>query len=495
MLRFSIPCILSLLVSALYNIVDQIFIGNSSLSTLGNAATGVVYPVFVIAQAFAWCVGDGCAAHLNICQGRGDAKTAPRSIGCGLTAAFLSAIVILVVLYPLGDKVLYLFGASENSIDYARTYLYIVLGFLPLFMLANAMNGVIRADGSPAWAMASVIAGAITNIAFDAIFIFACDMGMAGAAWATGIGQSVSFAMSVAYFFRTKTFKLKLKNLIPDFRAFLPALKLGFSSFINQITVVVILLLCNAILSRYGAHTKYGADIPIAIVGIEGKVFSIILNIIVGVALGCQPIISYNLGAKKYDRVCNLFKYIMLCTVAVGAVCTLVIEIVPNAVIGLFGSPTNIPNPDDYWEFGAMAFRILLALMPATCAVKMSSIFFQAAGHPVFATIASMVRDVICYVPLVLVLPLFYGINGALYAMPVADAIAFAVTVVLIIIYFKLLKKEEQTARLVAENVTAAPRPEIFASASKTPEQAASADANADTTESPQADSGEPKKR
>ena len=447
MLKFSIPCILSLLVSSLYNIVDQIFIGNSELSTLGNAATGVVFPVFVIAQAFAWCIGDGCAAHLNICQGKGDYKTAPKSIGTGITVALLSSLVILAVFYPLGTPVLYVFGASEHSIDYAYTYLMIVLGFLPVFMIMNMMNAVIRADGCPAWAMASMLAGAITNIALDAVFIFACKWGMAGAAWATGIGQAVSFIISLAYFFRTKTFKLKFKDLVPDFKAFFPAVKLGISSFVTQITVVVILLLFNMTLVKYGAQTKYGTDIPIAIVGIESKVFTIILNLLVGIALGCQPIFSYNLGAKNYDRVKKLFKYILICAIAIGATCTLVIELAPRAIVGLFGEPTNIPNPDDYWEFGERAFRILLSLMTCTCVIKLAAVFFQAVGKPMLAIIASTIRDIICFVPLALVLPLFLGIDGILYAMPLSDLIAAIVTVILLIVYFRKLEKTKRTAK------------------------------------------------
>lgn len=445
--RFSVPCILSLLISSLYNIVDQIFIGHSRLSTLGNAATGVVFPLFVIAQACAWCVGDGCAAHLNICQGKGDAETAPRSIGTGITVTLLSALVILAVFYPLGTPILYMFGATENSIGYAHTYLMIVLGFLPVFMIMNTLNAVIRADGSPAWAMASMLTGAITNIVLDAVFIYALDMGMAGAAWATGIGQAASFIISAVYFFRSKTFKLKLKNLIPDMKAFLPALKLGISSFITQITVVVILLLMNALLVKYGAASKYGSDIPIAVVGIESKIFTIILNLLVGIVLGCQPIVSYNLGAKNYDRVKKLFKVFFVCALVIGAACTLIIEIAPRAVVGLFGDPTNIPGhtADEYWEFAERAFRILLSLVTCTCVVKLAALFFQAVGHPVLAIIASSVRDVISFIPLVLILPMFMGIDGILAAMPISDFVAFVVTVGLMIWYFKKLNSLQKS--------------------------------------------------
>ncbi|MDE7233553.1 MAG: polysaccharide biosynthesis C-terminal domain-containing protein, partial [Ruminiclostridium sp.] len=216
MVKFSVPCVLSLLVSALYNIVDQIFIGNSELSALGNAATGVVFPIFIIAQAFAWCFGDGCAAYLNICQGKNDSQNAHKAIGTGITVTVLCSVVILAVFYPLKTQILTLFGASENSIGYAVEYFNLILAFFPIFMLSNMMNAVIRADGSPAWSMASMLAGAVTNIILDPVFIFGTKWGMFGAALAPVIGKTGSFVVTLVYYFRTKTFKLTRKSFLPD---------------------------------------------------------------------------------------------------------------------------------------------------------------------------------------------------------------------------------------------------------------------------------------
>lgn len=276
MLKFSIPCVLSLLVSALYNIVDQIFIGNSELSTLGNAATGVVFPFFIIAQAFAWCFGDGCAAYLNICLGKKDMQSADKAIGTGVTVTLLTSLLLIAVGYPLKAPLLTLFGASENSLGMAIEYLDVILAFFPFFMLSNMMNSVIRADGSPACSMASMLAGAVVNIVLDPLFIFGFHWGMAGAAWATVLGQLVSFLICVWYFFRTKTFRLHPRSLLPDFRAFAGALKLGISSFITQMTILVIVLVSNRMLVRYGAVSQYGVDIPIAVMGIESKVFTVV---------------------------------------------------------------------------------------------------------------------------------------------------------------------------------------------------------------------------
>lgn len=442
MLKFSIPCVLSLLVSALYNIVDQMFVGNSELSALGNAATGVVFPIFIIAQAFAWCFGDGCAAYLNICQGRKNAQNAHKSIGTGLLMTLVVSLTLIAVFFPLKRQLLTLFGASENSIDYAVEYFNWILAFFPIYMLTNMMNAVIRADGSPAVSMISMLAGAIINIALDPIFIFVCKWGMTGAAVATVIGQTVSFVIALCYFFHTKTFKLKLKSFKPDFGEFKNALQLGTSSFITQMTIVVISLVCNIMLAKYGAMSKYGVDIPIAIIGIESKVFTVVINLVVGIVLGCQPIISYNMGARKFDRVKELYRKILICTVIIGLASTALFELIPHAIVGMFGTPTNV-DPDNYWDFGKKTFRIFLCLVTFTCTIKMTSIFFQAVGKPIFAVVASMIRDIVCFIPLIIILPLFFGIDGILWAAPTADFIAMIVAAVLTIVFMKSLKRSE----------------------------------------------------
>ena len=267
---------------------------------------------------------------------------------------------------------------------------------------------------------------------------------MTGAAVATVIGQVVSFVISFIYFFRTKTFKLKLKSFIPNFKVFSNALKLGASSFITQITIVIISLVCNIMLAKYGAMSKYGVDIPIAVIGIESKVFTVIINLVVGIVLGCQPIIGYNIGAKRYDRVKLLYRNILLCTIVIGVLSTLLFELAPHAVVGLFGTPTNIPNPDDYWDFAQKTFRIFLMLITFTCIIKMTSIFFQAVGKPVRAVISSLIRDIVCFIPLIIILPTSkLGIIGILCASPTADFIAMIVATALTVTFFISLKKEE----------------------------------------------------
>lgn len=447
MFKFSIPCLLSLLISSLYNIVDQIFIGNcESLSTLGNAATGVVFPVFIIAQAFAWWFGDGSAAYLNICQGKQDTKNAHKAVGTSITLIFAISVVLVIAFYLFKEPLLYLLGAKEENVGLAIEYFDVIVAFLPLYIMACMINSMIRADGSPRWAMISTTVGAVVNIILDPIFIFAFDWGMGGAAWATVIGQTVSFIFNAAYLFKSKTFKLTLKSFIPDFKIVSTSLKLGISTFITQMSIVALSITLNTTLSKYGTQSQYGDYFPIAIIGIQSKVFTIMINLIVGIALGCQPIISYNIGAKKYDRVRKLFKYMLIATVLIGLACTAVYEFIPDAIVGIFGEPTNGGDPQYYWEFGRKTFRIFLSLSTFTCLVKLSSIFFQAVGKTVYATISSLIRDLIIFVPLCIILPIFGGIEAVLYASPISDAIAMIIANILTVKYFKTLPKDDQSA-------------------------------------------------
>lgn len=462
MLKFSIPCVLSLVISALYNIVDQIFVGNSELSVLGNAATGVVFPIFIIAQAFAWWIGDGCAAYLNICQGRKNSQNAHKAIGTGIVFNVLASVVLMAVFYPLQRPLLLTFGATEDviengivtvpgSIDYAIEYFNIILGSFPVFMAMNMMNAVVRADGAPGWSMASMIAGAVTNIVLDAAFIIGLKWGMTGAAWATVIGQTVSFGISLLYFIlKTKTFKLKLKSFIPDFKEFVNPVKLGLSSFITQMTIVIISIVCNVMLLKYGALSDYGQNIPISLIAVESKVFTVVINIVVGIVLGCQPIIGYNIGAKNFDRVKKLYFYILISSLAVGLIFTVLFEAAPTAVVAIFGNPDPAQvDPEKYWEFGTKLFRIFLMLVTFTCTIKMTSIFFQASGKPVFAIIASLIRDIVCFIPLICVLPIFYGIDGIMWAAPCADLVAMIVAAALTIVFFKSLKTDNEVVEEV----------------------------------------------
>lgn len=438
LLKFSIPCILSLLISSLYNIVDQIFIGNSELGYLGNAATSIVFPITIISVAFAWAIGDGSAAFLSLCQGRRDTKNAHIAIGNGILINFIISILFIILGFLFMDNLLFLFGASEVTLSIAVDYFTIILIFIPVYMMANGMNAIIRADGSPGFSMASTLMGAITNIILDPLFIFGFKWGIAGAAWATVIGQCLSLIASIIYFTKTKTFKISWASFKINFGVFSNVIKLGVSTFITQMSIVVISLVCNIMLAKYGAMSKYGIDIPIAVIGICMKVFTIVINIAVGIVLGAQPILGYNYGAKQYDRVKKTFKLVVITTAIVGIVSMLVFEFAPNVIIKMFGTESEL-----YMEFAVKTFRIFLFLIVFTCLIKVSSIFFQAVGNPIKASIVSLTRDIVCFVPLVIILPKYMGIEGALYAAPIADFIGIIVTLILLVLFFKKLGKEK----------------------------------------------------
>ena len=444
--KFAIPCILSLLISSLYNIVDQIFIGHSELGYLGNAATSVVFPITIISVAFAWCFGDGSAAFLSLAQGRKDTKDVHISIGNSILINFVISIIFVVLGFIFMEPLLRMFGASDVTLNIAKDYFRIILVFIPVYMMANVMNPIIRADGSPLGAMVATLIGAITNIILDPVFIFGLNMGIKGAAWATIIGQVLSLIVSIVYFIKhTKTFKLSKNSFKMNMGIFSNVIKLGVSTFITQMSIVIISLVCNIMLAKYGAQSKYGADIPIATIGICMKVFTIVINIVVGIILGAQPILGYNFGAKKIDRVKQTYKTVLISTVIVGIIATLIFELCPEVVIKMFGTESDL-----YMEFAVITFKTFLMFIIFTCTIKMTSIFFQAVGDPIKAAITSLLRDIVCFVPMVIILPKLYGVKGALYAAPVSDVIGIIVSTILVIIFFNKVSKTTETKQVKA---------------------------------------------
>ena len=446
LLKFSVPCVMGLLISAFYNIVDQIFIGNSTLGYLGNAATGVSFPVICIANAFAWCVGDGAASYLSICAGRKDTDSAHKSVGTGITVTLLISIVLMLICEVAAVPLMSLFGASNQTSDLAVTYFRIVAAFFPFYLLLNVMNSMIRADGSPGFAMKAMVMGAIINIILDPIFIFLLKWGIAGAAWATAIGQVVSFAICAIYFFKPKSFRLKKSSFVPNLPILSKMINLGAATFITQISIVAVTLVCNMTLARYGALSKYGPDIPISVFSIQTKVYTIVLNIVTGIVLGGQPIFGYNYGAKRMDRVREAYKIVFRATLITGITATIIFQLWPKEVVGIFGSGNEL-----YQEFAVKTFRIYLSLVTVTCLVKMTAVFFQSIGKSKYAVMASVIRDIVCFTPLAIILPSVLegaevgtGINGILYAAPISDLVAIVVILILTISFFRKLNKETE---------------------------------------------------
>lgn len=441
--KFAVPCIFSLLVSALYNIVDQIFIGNSELGYLGNAATSVVFPITIVAFAFAWCFGDGAVALMSIRQGQKDEKGISKIIGNSLVANVVAGVLFMIICFIFMRPILTLFGASEASMPLAVSYFTIILWAMIPSMMGGVLSGIIRADGAPNYAMVVTLSGAIINIVLDPVFIFGLNWGIEGAAVATIIGQIFSFVIGGYYIFRrAKTFKLTRESFRFNFKVFWQFTKLGISTFITQMSIMLTALVGNMMLAKFGAQSIYGADIPIAVMGIAMKVFTIVINIVVGLTVGAQPILGYNYGAENYDRVKQAFKIVMAGTLIVGLIATAVFEFWPDLVINIFGVENDL-----YLEFARKMFRIFLSLVLFTVSIKAISIFFQAVGEPKKATISSLVRDIVCFVPLCLILPNFFGVDGVLYAAPAADFIGMIVAGALAVRFYRQLGSGAQAKR------------------------------------------------
>ncbi|MDE7333303.1 MAG: MATE family efflux transporter [Lachnospiraceae bacterium] len=453
MKKFAVPCIISLLVAALYNIVDQIFIANASyLGSYGNAANNVVFPLTVIALSIAVMIGDGCCAFVSISLGAGEKENAHKSIGCAIVLCILASLIITVLYFVFQDEILALFGGrvNEETFANAREYFTWITAGIPFYMFGQMMNPVIRSDGSPRFAMISIMAGAVFNIIFDPICIFVLKWGMMGAAVATIAGQILTAALAVWYLFHMKAIKLG-KGSIGIFggliKKFIP---LGVTSFLSQISVVASMAAINNMIVKYSAldgifsQTEY-AQIPMAVVGIVMKFFQIVISVSVGLAAGCIPIVGYNIGAKRMDRALELFKKLLAAEFAVGLVALLIVEIFPRQLIGIFGAANESPY---YTEFAIKAFRTYLCLMPLATVNKGTFIYFQSMGKAMQSSVLSMVREILFGVGWAVILPVFWGLDGVLYSMPLSDLLTFGIAAVLIRSIFSKLNKIDQEGKL-----------------------------------------------
>lgn len=437
MKRYAVPCIISLLVGALYNIVDQIFIANASyLGSYGNAANTVVFPLTVVALAVAVMIGDGCCAFVSISLGRGEKELAKRSVGNAVVMSVAAGLVLTGIYLLFQDEIIAMFGGTVNEETYACSreyFFYITLG-IPFYMFGQAMNPVIRADGSPRFAMVSTLAGAVANIILDPVFIFSFRWGMMGAAVATVIGQIITALLAVWYILRMKIIKPAGRDFALERTACGRTLLLGMTSFLSQISLVAAMAAINNMLRQYGAadaifgQAQY-AQIPMAVVGIVMKFFQIIISIVVGMAAGCIPIVGFNMGAEKRERVRELFTKLLIAEAAVGAVGFVLAEFFPRQLISIFGAA----NESSYYtDFAIKAFRTYLCMIVLACINKACFIFLQAMGRAAESTILSMIREVVFGVGFALLLPVFFGLDGVLFSMPVSDVLTFLVAVFLI---------------------------------------------------------------
>ena len=432
--KFSLPCVLSMLVGALYNIVDQIFIGQS-VGYLGNAATNVVYPFTVLALAIALLIGDGTAAQLSISLGSGSRETSHRCVGNGIIITCIIGIILMMAGLVFRNNILKIFGVTEGSYKYASEYMYIILLGIPFFIFTSSMNAVIRADGSPKYSMFAAMIGAVINLILDPVAIFVFNMGVKGAALATIIGQIASCIVTILYFKNPKSFKFSKESFILVKDIIQRTCQLGISSFITQVAIVLIISTVNNMIGLYGEISKYGTDIPLSVIGIVMKVFGIVIAFSVGIAVGGQPIAGYNYGARNYKRVRKTYKYVILSNIVVGFIAMLIFEFCPYIIVRLFGSESALYN-----EYANMCFRIYLSGILLCCIQKASSIFLQSIGKPVKATVLSLSRDVVFLIPGLIILSYNFGIKGMLWAAPIADVLAFTLACTMILKEYKALK-------------------------------------------------------
>ena len=437
MRQYAIPCIISLLVGALYNIVDQIFIANASyLGSYGNAANTVVFPLTVVALAIAVMIGDGCCAFVSMALGRNEADKAKRSVGNAVVLSIAGSLALTAIYLVFADGIIAMFGGTvnEETFHHAQEYFfYITLG-IPFYMFGQAMNPVIRADGSPRFAMVSTLAGAVINIILDPVFIFVFKWGMMGAAVATVIGQVATALLAVWYLLHMKVIRPAKTDFALSGSVCGRMLTLGITSFLSQISLVAAMAAINNMLRKYGAldavfgQAQY-AQIPMAVVGIVMKFFQIVISIVVGMAAGCIPIVGYNMGAGKTLRVRELFTRLLVAEALVGAVALVLAEGFPRQLIAIFGAA----NESSYYTaFAVKAFRTYLCMMILACVNKACFIFLQAVGKALASTLLSMFREVVFGVGFALLLPVFFGLDGVLYSMPVSDILTFVISAIII---------------------------------------------------------------
>ncbi len=443
--KFAVPSVIALLVNSLYNIVDQIFIG-WGVGYLGNGATNVVFPITIIALALSMMIGNGGAAYLSLKLGEGEVDAARKGVGNAVTLVAVVSVVLTVVFLVWIDPILSLFGATEVLRPYALQYGGIIGIGLPFMMISAAINSMIRADGSPKYAMFSMVIGAVINVILDPVLIFIFDMGVEGAAIATVIGQVASFIISVVYVPRFKSIRLQAAAFRLGRRTCGNIVTFGLSSFITQFAITIVMALTNNLLAKYGASSIYGAEIPLTATGIVMKVNQIMIAILLGIATGAQPIIGFNYGAKNHERVKKALEIALIASEVVSIAAFLIFQFAPMSVVSLFGSEEGLYN-----TFAVMAFRIFLLLCPLTGFQTVAAVYLQAIGKPVKSAILSLARQILFFVPAALILPLYLGVTGVLWTGPVADGLAFILSLALLIYERNHLKKHAAHAANLQE--------------------------------------------
>lgn len=433
--KFAIPSIIAMLVGALYNIVDQLFIGQK-IGELGNAATNVAFPLSTSCVAISLLLGIGGAAAFNLAMGEGDNERAIYYVGNSIVIIFILGVLLTIITQGFLTPMLKFFGSPDNVLDYAVTYTRITSFGFPFLILSNGGGHLIRADGSPRYAMLCNLSGAIINTILDPIFIFGLNMDMAGAALATVIGQVFSFLLAVHYFKHYRTASLSMRHLIPRWKYTSWIFSLGTAPAFNQVAMMVVQITMNRSLTYYGSLSIYGESIPLASAGIINKVAMLFFSVVIGISQGMQPIVSFNYGAKKFDRVKKAYKLAIRYGFIISSIAFLMFQLIPRQIISLFGSGT-----EKYFGFAISYFRIYMFFTFINCVQPISSNLFTAIGKPKKGIFLSLTRQIIFLLPLILIFPLIMGIDGVMFAGPAADLMAFIVSLIMVLREFRSMDK------------------------------------------------------
>ena len=431
--RFAVPSVIAMLVSALYNMVDQLFIGHS-IGVLGNAATNVAFPLSMVCTSIGLLCGIGGAANFNLCMGRREPEHAKSYVGSAISMLAILGVILCVAVQLFLRPMMLLFGATPDVIAYACTYTRITSIGFPFLIVTIGGSNLIRADGSPKFSMLCNLVGAIVNTILDPLFIFVFHMGMAGAALATITGQILSFALVVFYLRGFKTLPLSLSDLKPNMACWARIAALGATPAFNQVAMMVVQIVMNNTLTHYGSNSVYGSDIPLACAGIISKVNMLFFSFVIGISQGLQPIVSFNFGAQKYDRVKDAYKKAVFAATAISIVAFLCFQLFPRQIIGIFGS-----GSEEYLHFAERYFRIFLFFTFLNGIQPVSSNFFTSIGAPKKGIFLSLTRQIIFLLPLLLIFPYLFGIDGVMYTAPIADLAAASVSIVMVVLEFKIM--------------------------------------------------------
>lgn len=435
LLKFAVPSVISMLVNSIYNLVDQVFIGQG-VGYIGNAATNVVFPFVTIGLAVSLMISVGTAANVGLSLGEKNQKRADQILGNGLSLAMLMGAAILIVGQIFMTPLLRLFGATDSIMPYALEYGRVYLLGTLFTTIGILCSDLIRADGNPGYSMRAMLLGAGINIVLDPLFIFVFHWGVTGAALATILGQFATMVVCLVQWRKLRTLKLKRENMKLERSVVKSILSLGFSSFITQIAALFMHVVMNQQIIRYGALSKYGTDIPITVFGIVNKINSLMMSLIMGVSTGSQPLFSYNYGARKFDRVKKLVKTALITCVAIGIVGRCVLQTFPEQIISIFGQESGLYN-----EFAVMCLKNMTILIFVIGVQLVSGVYYQAVGKPFGATVLSLSRQILFMIPSLLILPIFFGLKGIMWSFPVADVLSVTLGAVMLIIEMRSLNR------------------------------------------------------